>query len=207
MRQLVPMLFYALALSSFGRHTYNGVSVYLRDVPILRALRYVIPYVREQLTRRFASLTRVITSRSTNDFTCDYSVKLRDGISGREMDGCNNTAGFKEYMSSRIANSEMRVAHNCIEGNNCAGVNRIFITPRAIRESSTGQYRAGEKERRTGIELRDFHSANTKVFISALGHGVVAQVFVNLIEVPGECAKWQTVLARGECSYVFHVRL
>lgn len=85
----------------------------------------------------------------------------------------------------------MRIAYNCIERNNCARVNRIFITLRAIRESSTGQYE--RKERRTnqaGIFIGNI--TGTKVFIRALGN-VVTSIFVNLIEVPGK-------MASGSCA-------
>lgn len=70
-------------------------------------------------------------------------------------------------------------------------VNRIFITPRAIRESSTGQYE--RKERRTnqvGIFIGNI--TGTKVFIRALGD-VVTSIFVNLIEVPSK-------MASGSCA-------
>lgn len=80
----------------------------------------------------------------------------------------------------------MRIAYNWIEKNNCARVNRIFITPRAIRESSTGPYEG--KERRTnqvGIFIGNI--IDTKVFIRALGD-VVTSIFVNLIEVLGKMA-------------------
>lgn len=79
-------------------------------------------------------------------------------------------------MSSRIADSKTRIGYNCIEGNNCAGVNRIFITPRAIRESSTDQYTPRAEKSGGRIEAGIFirrTAANTKVFISALGHDVV----------------------------------
>lgn len=46
----------------------------------------------------------------------------------------------------RIVDNKTRVAYNCIEGNNCARVNRIFITPRAIRESSADQYASGKRD-------------------------------------------------------------
>ena len=78
----------------------------------------------------------------------------------------------------------MRIAYNCIEKNNCARVNRIFITPRAIRESSMGPYE--RKERRTnqaGIFIGNI--TDPKVFIRALGD-VVTSIFVNLIEVLGK---------------------
>lgn len=100
---------------------------------------------------------------------------------------------FKEYISSHIYADIYKtgIAYNCIEGNNCDRVNRIFITSHAIRESSTDQYE--RKERRTnqaGIFIDSI--TNTKVFIRALGN-VVTSIFVNLIEVPGK-------MANGPCA-------
>lgn len=94
-------------------------------------------------------------------------------------------------ISHRIADSKMRIAYNCIERNNCARVNQIFITPRAIRESSTGQYELKEmRTNQAGIFIGNI--TGTKVFIRALGD-VVTSIFVNLIEVPGK-------MVNGSCA-------
>jgi len=122
------------------------------------------------------------------DYIVQNNTKLCGEIS--EINGYINIADSKN-IPRRIADSKTRIAYNCIERNNCATVNWIFITPRAIRESSMGQYE--RKERRTnqaGIFIGNI--TGTKVFIRALGD-VVTSIFVNLIEVPDK-------MANGSCA-------